>query len=96
MYKYLTPKSVIVTQGLHVHETEIKLRINYITMMQLLDVAEHISLHDKMCGTNKIYLAPEINEHTHRSQITKKADVWSTGVILYVLVIGKCTLDMVT
>ena len=60
VFKYLTPKSVIVTQGLHIDETEIKLRISHIAIMQLIDVPEHLSLEDKMCGVNRVYLAPEI------------------------------------
>ena len=69
-------------------------------MMQLIDVPEHLSLEDKMCGSNRVYLAPEIlqchKKHDHASQISNKADVWSIGVILYTLVIGRISLQMAT
>ena len=60
VYKYLTPKDVIVTHGLHIDETVIRLRISHIAMMQLIDVPVNLTLDDKMCGTNRVYVAPEV------------------------------------
>ena len=92
VYKYLCPKNVIVTQGLSVGDSAIKLHISYIAMMQLIDVPEHLTIHNKMCGLNRLYMAPEVKEG-HR-QITPKADVWSTGVILYLIVTGNVIMQM--
>ena len=44
VFKYLTPKSVVVVQGLRIDEAIIKLRISNIAMMQLIDVPEHLSI----------------------------------------------------
>ena len=92
VYKYLCPKNVIVTQGLSVGDSAIKLHISYIAMMQLIDVPEHLTIHNKMCGLNRLYMAPEVKEG--HSQITPKADIWSFGVILYLMIIGFVTMQM--
>ena len=41
---------------------------------------------EKICGINRLFCAPEVQ--ANRENCTKKADVWSLGVILYFLVTG--------
>ena len=62
VYKYLSPKSLIITQGLSVSDSAIKLQISYIAMMQLIDVPEHLTLQIKMCGLKRLYMAPEVKD----------------------------------
>ena len=53
--------------------------------MQLIDIRDDKSTKNKIYGINHIFVAPEV----HRSQgkaCTSKADIWSVGVILYVLI----------
>ena len=37
-------------------------------------------------------MAPEVKSSTNQHQITNKADVWSLGAILYLLVVGDLNL----
>jgi len=85
VYKYLSPKHVIVKHGLHIDESSIVIKITDVAMMQLIDVPEHLTLADKVCGINRIFVAPEVQSN---HGYTTRADIWSTGVILYLLVTG--------
>ena len=98
VYKYLTPNDVIVTHGMHFSEATIKLRISHIAIMQLIDVSGHLTLGEKICGTNKVYIAPELLQKSQQQSlsVSEKADVWSVGAILYMLVIGRITDKMAT
>ena len=60
VYKYLSLKDVTVTHGLHFGDKDIKVIISGIAIMQLLDLRKHISLEEKMCGFNAIFMAPEL------------------------------------
>ena len=53
-------------------------------MMQLIDVT-HPALHSKISGIDRIFMAPEI---VSGGEIGAKADVWSLGVMLYLLITG--------
>lgn len=51
--------------------------------MQLIDARDAGSLEGKLCGTSEIFVAPEVLK---RHRYTSKADVWSMGAILYLLI----------
>ena len=59
VYKFLSPKHVRVIYGFQINQA-IKINLADITIMQLIDSAEHVPLEDKTCGMNKIFYAPEI------------------------------------
>ena len=51
----------------------------------MLDVTNP-ELHQQVSGIDRIFIAPEIiNGDT---TVTEKADIWTLGVILYILIIG--------
>ena len=52
--------------------------------MQLLDCRGATALDDKICGSNRIFFAPEIQDAA--TKVTPLVDVWSLGAILYVLI----------
>ena len=57
--------------------------------MQLLDLMPCSNIFKRMSGTNHLFLAPEMKlAATSNMLITPKADVWSLGVIMYLLVVG--------
>ena len=87
VYKYLSPKNLIVTEGLHVMENDVKLRIADAAIMQLLDLTGTFSMK-KICGIDRCFIAPEILLKDPSIVITSKADVWSVGVILYIIITG--------
>ena len=87
VYKYLSPWNVIVTEGLHVMENDVKLRIADAAIMQLLDLTGTFSVK-KICGIDRCFIAPEILLKDPSIVITSKADVWSVGVILYIIITG--------
>ena len=86
VYKYLSPKHIRVTGGFHdkVESDAIKLSIKDLALMQLLDCRGATALDDKICGSNRIFFAPEIKDEA--AKVTPLADVWSLGAILYVLI----------
>ena len=57
--------------------------------MQVVDLA-YPQLHEKISGIDRIYIAPEIINSPLDSDgvITGKADVWSLGVIMFILISG--------
>ena len=87
VYKYLSPWNIIVTEGLHVMENDVKLRIADAAIMQLLDLTGTFSVK-KICGIDRCFIAPEILLKDPSIVITSKADVWSVGVILYIIITG--------
>ena len=91
IYRYLTPASVIVTEGNHVIDNDIKVRITDVAIVQLLEFSGSFSVK-KIGGIDRSFLAPEIilstNKQASFEPITAKADVWSVGAILYVLITG--------
>ena len=56
-------------------------------MMQLIDCPSSIQLDDKICGMNRIFYAPEIQNE--KLKLTPLADVWSVGAILYLMIVGE-------
>ena len=67
----------------------IKTQICNLAIMQLIDLMPYSSIFKKMSGTNHLFLAPEMRmAATSNILITAKADVWSFGVIMYLLVTG--------
>ena len=48
------------------------------------DLATHIKVTDKICGISKLFMAPECFETTEK--ITYKADIYSLGVIIYLII----------
>ena len=64
-------------------QESIEVRVTDITIMQLLDFPEPLVNQDKISHINKIFLAPELLQ---MARVTDKTDVYSVGVILYLLV----------
>ena len=57
--------------------------------MQLIDLMPYSSIFKRMSGTNHLFLAPEMKlAAASNILVTPKADVWSLGVIMYLLVVG--------
>ena len=59
--------------------------------MQLMDCRKATDLDDKICGSNRVFFAPEVSEET--AKVTPLADVWSLGAILYVLIANQVISD---
>ena len=87
VYKYLAPWNIIVTEGLHVMEDEVSLRIADVAIMQFLDLTTSFNVK-KICGIDRCFLAPELLLNDPSVAISPKADVWSVGVILYIMISG--------
>ena len=87
VYKYLTPSNVIVTEGMHVMENDVTLRITDVAIAQLLDLTGSFNVK-KICGIDRCFLAPELLLSDPSVIVSPKADVWSVGVILYIMVTG--------
>ena len=75
-----------VTQGFTL-DTPIKLQLQYVTITQLIDIAENIPPEQKICGIHRIFFAPEVVKDTGKP-VTAKADVWSLGTMMYMLIAG--------
>lgn len=84
----MTPQNLVILQGFQPNQP-IVLRISDIAMMQIVDLA-YPQLHEKISGIDRIYIAPEIMNSTPDSEnvVTGKADVWSLGVIMFILISG--------
>ena len=85
VYKYLAPQHIVVTQGVSVLDPAIELHISNIAIMQMLDIAKKNQKY-KISGLNNVFFAPELKSG---GNATAKADIWSVGVILYMIVVGK-------
>ena len=59
--------------------------------MQLMDCRKATDQDDKVCGSNRIFFAPEISDET--AKVTPLVDVWSLGAILYVLIANQVISD---
>ena len=58
--------------------------------MQLIQVSGNRTQEEKTCGDSaNIFLSPEVKNNLSRAPVTAKADVWSIGAILYLLIIGE-------
>ena len=59
-------------------------------MLQLIDIPDKITAHEKTCGLNRAFFAPEVMQvdSSSRALITAKVDVWSLGAMLYLLIDG--------
>ena len=88
VYKYLTPSNVIVTEGMHVMENDVTLRIADVAIAQLLDLTGSFNVK-KICGIDRCFLAPELLLKDPYVPVSTKADIWSVGVILYILLSGE-------
>ena len=86
VFRYLSPKQVRVTGGFvsRIDINPIKVRIQNVALMQLIDCQSDIAQADKICAINRIFIAPEVKNE--KSTVTEMADIWSIGAILYFLV----------
>ena len=83
----MSPKHIRVTEGFNISGGQpITLILKNIAVMQLIDCTSGVTFMEKICGMNRTFVAPEI-EH-NASKVTPLADVWSVGVILYVIIAG--------
>ena len=57
-------------------------------MIQLMDIPTEFTLEHKVCGMNRMFYAPEIQQESGQSTVTSKADVWGLGTLLYMLIAG--------
>ena len=58
--------------------------------MQLIQVSGTRTQEEKTCGDSaNIFFSPEVKNNAARDAVTAKADVWSIGAILYLLIIGE-------
>ena len=62
----------------------IKVRIQHVALMQLIDCKRDVAQADKICPINRIFIAPEVKNE--KTIVTEMADIWSIGAILYFLV----------
>ena len=71
-------------------DTGIKLKICDIAIMQMLDIKmNYDEQRESIIGINSLFLAPELSAgKVWNLQVSKKADIWSLGVIIYLLVTG--------
>lgn len=64
-----------------------KVRVADIAIMQLIDIPHRVSIEQTISDVNRIFVAPELFEDDERScRITEKADIYSVGAILYLLI----------
>lgn len=59
VYKYLSPSSIIIREGLNVTDNDIRLRIADVAIMQLIDLPKSFNLN-KMGGIDRMFMAPEL------------------------------------
>ena len=58
-------------------------------MIQLIDVPKDVTLEEKICGLNRAFFSPEVKlGGTADNPVTFKADVWSIGALLYLMLSG--------
>ena len=88
--RYLNLRNIVGTKQFDYNHTDFELKIANLPMLLLLDHACCNSRHDKnFGGADGIFIAPELHkEQHHRCEASDKADIWSLGVILYMLVTG--------
>ena len=84
VYKYLNPQHVIVTRGFDTIDPKITVRITEIAVMELVQFLDDIRVIKEINGISKLFLAPEIQLDSTKA--SSKADVYSLGVILYILI----------
>ena len=53
-------------------------------MIQMLDVTKK-DLYSQISGIDRIFVAPEVINNRF---VSEKADIWTLGVILYILIVG--------
>lgn len=85
VFKCLTPEHIVITQGFRVIDPCIKLRIADIAINQILDLDRRQRYQDKVSGMDHIFIAPEVR---YQNVCTSKADTWSVGIILYLMITG--------
>lgn len=78
---------MVVSKGFFTNQGVIKVHLSDIAIMQLLDVPNPLCIDANICGSNRIYLAPEIiSSRNSNDKITGKVDVYSVGAIMYLLI----------
>ena len=87
--KYLTPQNIIALQGFDPDQA-IKLKLVDLPILQLIDVI-YPKLHKKIFGVDRMFMAPEIIQGNQ--VVSAKADTWTLGVILYIIITGGVTED---
>ena len=85
----MSPKHIRVTAGFHgcVDDGGIRLNLMDLAIMQIIDCRSSTALDDIICGMNRKFFAPEVQDANVR--VTHLADVWSLGAILYVLIANR-------
>ena len=81
MYE-LTPQTVLVKEGFK-RNTQIKVQISHLGAM-IVDQALHMGSFSHISGVDRLFVAPELNTF----KLGPKCDVWSIGVILYLIITG--------
>ena len=83
----MNPSHITVQQGFNIVDSQIKVTITDIALMTLVKFTDTSKIERSIDLVNRMFLAPEVKENEFDDRtVTPKADIWSLGVIMFLLI----------